>query len=168
MKVSKLLARFMFLASVCIAASSCGNDDETNVGPGGDTPAEKPTHAFVYYQFAVTKDLKSAVDVKAVYTNENGLNDTVAVNDTAWSKVIRVSIPYSGKVKAVLSKKTGFEPDRQKYRIGITGTTSYNYENGNSFHSSSVSSSTTVSAQNLDGLIDIYLSRPHEWTVDVK
>lgn len=169
MKVSKLFAAIVFTGSVCVALAACGSDEETPEKPGEGPSVEKPTQAYIYYQIAVTKDLKSAVDLKAVYTQANGLNDTVAVNDTAWSKMIKVEIPFTGKAKALFSKKEGFEPTKDAYLCGVGGTTFYNYLGGNLFIKDPITARVTIPGFNMDKYItERILTRTYEWSIELK
>lgn len=167
MKLSKLFAILFLAGSIGVGIVACDSDDDKTNGPGKDIPPEKPTHAYVCYQMTATKDLMSALDVKAVYTKAGGENDTVVMTDSVWMKVIQVDIPFSGKVKPLFSKKKGFEPTKDKYRIGFGGAASYNYKGGESFEANSVRGSVELSADKLGLLIDSYLSKNYEWKVEV-
>ena len=168
MKVSKLVAILILAGSIGVGVVACDNDDDKTNGPGEETPTEKPTHAYVCYQMTATKDMLSILDVKAVYTNASGQNDTVVMADSAWTKVIKVDIPFSGKVKPLFSRKNGFEPTKDKYKIGFGGGASYNYKGGESFGVNSLKSSVDCSANKLGTVIDSYLSKNLEWKVEVK
>lgn len=157
--------RFTFLSLVaCIGFASCESEDE----PVGGSGNEKPTTAYVTYELKQTEDLMSVLQLKAVTTNFDGTSDTVAVNQQSWKRMIKVGIPFSGRVKVLMSKKEGFMPVDKIYKLGLGGATGFRYSDDTSESTSLSISTVDVSSQNIEAYIDKYILRTHEWSVEVK
>ena len=120
-KITFLMAMLAMVSSVFI--TGCKKDDDKNNDEKSNTAT--PTAVAGDYRIEVSQSLLDIADVWAVYIDANGTEQSVAIDNTEWSKEGKAALPGKLMVKLMAKYKEDAVIEGDKIDIAYMANLNY-------------------------------------------